>query len=252
MGLINQPSNQIKLTNVSLVRMRKGKRRFELACYQNKVQDWRSGVETDLDEVLQIHSIFLNVSKGQVASNEDLKSSFGSTDVDKIILEILKKGDLQVGEKERQAKLQQQHATVIEMIASKCVNPNTKRPYPTTIIEKALSELGVNILGNRSPKAQALDAIKQLVAKQIIPIARARMRIRLTADAKEAKKYRESIIALVEQIEDEDWSTEWECTGFIDPGNFRALSELLKNESKGRASIEVLDTAVIQEGEVTL
>jgi ribosome maturation protein SDO1 len=41
---INQPSNQIKLTNVSLVRMKKGKKRFEIACYQNKVQDWRSNV----------------------------------------------------------------------------------------------------------------------------------------------------------------------------------------------------------------
>lgn len=29
---INQPSNQIKLTNVSLVRLKKGKKRFELAC----------------------------------------------------------------------------------------------------------------------------------------------------------------------------------------------------------------------------
>lgn len=60
---INQPSGSIKLTNISLVRMRKGKttlecvytkyaklttpigkKRFEIACYQNKVQDWRKGV----------------------------------------------------------------------------------------------------------------------------------------------------------------------------------------------------------------
>ncbi|KAG9535125.1 hypothetical protein KCU86_g17205, partial [Aureobasidium melanogenum] len=56
---INQPSNQIKLTNVSLVRMKKGKKRFEVACYKNKVLEWRSGVETDLDNVLQIPNVFL-------------------------------------------------------------------------------------------------------------------------------------------------------------------------------------------------
>ncbi|KAK9480118.1 SBDS protein C-terminal domain-containing protein [Lipomyces japonicus] len=248
---INQPSSQIKLTNVSLVRMKKGKRRFELACYMNKVQDWRSGVETDLDEVLQIHNVFLNVSKGQVAPNEDLKASFGTTDSDKIILEILKKGELQVGEKERQAKSQQQHATVIEIVSSKCVNPSTKRPYPTTIIEKALAELGYNIVANKNSKAQALDAIKQLVSKQIIPIARAKMRVRLTADAKEAKRYRPAVVALIDQIEDEDWGAEWECVGFIDPGSYKELGELLRAESKGKASIDVLDTAVIQEGEET-
>ncbi|KAK9450341.1 SBDS protein C-terminal domain-containing protein [Limtongia smithiae] len=249
---INQPSNQIKLTNVSLVRMRKGKRRFELACYQNKVQDWRSGVETDLDEVLQIPNVFLNVSKGQVAPNDDLKASFGTTDTDKIILEILKKGELQVGEKERQAKQQQQHATVIELVASKCVNPGTKRPYPTTIIEKALSEIGVNFIASKSPKAQALDAIKQLIAKQIIPIARAQMRIRVSGDKKEAKKYRDKIVALIETIVEEDWSQEWECIGFIDPGKFREIGDLLSKESRGLANIEVLDMAVIQEGEQEL
>jgi hypothetical protein len=44
--------------------------------------------ETDLDEVLQIHSIFLNVSKGQVASKEDLNKSFKTDDQDKIIQEV--------------------------------------------------------------------------------------------------------------------------------------------------------------------
>ncbi|KAK9464756.1 SBDS protein C-terminal domain-containing protein [Lipomyces arxii] len=246
---IQQPSNQIKLTNVSLVRMRKGKRRFELACYQNKVQDWRSGVETDLDEVLQIPSVFLNVSKGQVAPNEDLKSSFGTTDTDKIILEILKKGELQVGEKERQAKAQQTHATVLDLVASKCVNPTTKRPYPTTIIDKAIAELGINIIATKSAKAQSLDVIKKLIEKQIIPIARARMRIRVSGNAKEAKKYRDTVVALIEKIEEEDWSTEWECIGFIEPGKFREIGDLLRNESKGRGAIEVLEMAVIQEGE---
>ena len=32
MSRINLPSNQIKLTNVSLVRLKKGKKRFEIAC----------------------------------------------------------------------------------------------------------------------------------------------------------------------------------------------------------------------------
>ena len=38
------PSNQIKLTNVSVVRLKKGGLRFELACYKNKVLEWRSKV----------------------------------------------------------------------------------------------------------------------------------------------------------------------------------------------------------------
>lgn len=37
------PTNQIRLTNVAVVRMKKGGKRFEIACYKNKVMSWRSG-----------------------------------------------------------------------------------------------------------------------------------------------------------------------------------------------------------------
>src|ERR1700761_946121 len=69
---IQQPANQIKLTNVSLVRYKKGKKRFELACYKNKLLEYRSGTETDLDNVLQVPTIFLNASKGETAPNAEL------------------------------------------------------------------------------------------------------------------------------------------------------------------------------------
>lgn len=42
----------------------------------------------DLDEVLQIHSIFINVSKGQLAKKEDLTSAFGTDKTDQIIIEV--------------------------------------------------------------------------------------------------------------------------------------------------------------------
>ena len=52
---INQPSNQIKLTNVSLVRLKKGKKRFEVACYKNTVTSFRAGNETELDNFERGH-----------------------------------------------------------------------------------------------------------------------------------------------------------------------------------------------------
>lgn len=36
------PINQVKLTNVAVVRLRKGGKRFEIACYRNKVQEYRN------------------------------------------------------------------------------------------------------------------------------------------------------------------------------------------------------------------
>ncbi|ROT37943.1 Shwachman-Bodian-diamond syndrome protein [Sodiomyces alkalinus F11] len=139
---INQPSNQIKLTNISLVRLKKGKKRFEIACYKNKVLEYRSGIETDLDNVLQIPQVFLNVSKGQTAPKEDLEKAFGKgKSTDEIVLEILKRGDIQVGEKERAAQHERVQNEVVSIVASRLVDPRTKRVYTRGMIEKALDML---------------------------------------------------------------------------------------------------------------
>jgi len=84
-----------------VVRLKKGGKRFEgirllafityrlAACYKNKVLEWRSGVETDIDEVLQIHSVFQNVSKGQVANSEDLRKAFKTDIIEDILKEVI-------------------------------------------------------------------------------------------------------------------------------------------------------------------
>ena len=89
-------AGQKRLTNIAVVRLKRHGIRFEIACYKNKVQDWRSGAETDIDEVLQTTDVFANVSKGQFAKKDDLTKAFGTSDSEAICREILAKGDLQV------------------------------------------------------------------------------------------------------------------------------------------------------------
>jgi len=303
---INQPSNQIKLTNVSLVRLKKAKKRFEIACYKNKVLEWRSGIETDLDNVLQIEGVFLNVSKGQTAPSADLAKAFGAkTSVNDIILEILNKGELQVGEKERHAQLERVHNEVVGIVASKLVDPKTKRVYTTGMIEKALDMLssqgsqaphdkaagsgtGTPVIGEegeakpkvkehvwtgvvatKSAKSQALEAMKALIAHQPIPVARARMRLRITCPTgilKHAAKstgpklgddngeentkgtVKDRILSYIEQVETQDVvGSDWEVTGFVEPGAFKGLGDFIGSETKGQGRVEVLDMAVTHE-----
>ena len=71
------PSAQLKLTNVAYVRLQKKGKRYEIACYRNKVLSWRNKMETDLSEVLQTDTVFVNVSKGLLANKKDLIEAFG-------------------------------------------------------------------------------------------------------------------------------------------------------------------------------
>ncbi|PWO00062.1 Shwachman-Bodian-diamond syndrome protein [Tilletiopsis washingtonensis] len=249
---INQPSNQIKLTNVSVVRLKKGGKRFEVAAYKNKVREWRTGVETDLDDVVQIHSVFINVSKGQLASADEMKKAFGTAETPDIILEILKKGELQVGDKERSHELSSTFREIATFVAERCVDPSSKRPYTVGLIEKAMHDSHYSIKTGKSAKSQALDVIKLLQSTKTIPIERAKMRVRITMANKEGKRLKEKIVPLVETVEDEDWTDEWELIAVIDPGSLRLINELLETETKGRGRVETLSFSSVADGDEAL
>ncbi len=230
-------------------------------------------------------------------------------------MEILKKGEMQVGEKERHAQLERVHNEVVDIVAGKLVDPKSKRVYTTGMIEKALDQLSsqgahkqdegakgsgtatptigeeqaegakgkgkemptwTGVVTTKSAKSQALEAMKALIAWQPIPVTRARMRLRVTCPTsilKQASKsaskkdaqdngaedadgekstgtVKDRILSYVEQIESQDtMGQEWEVVGFVEPGAFKGLGEFIGGETKGRGRVEVLDMAVVHEGD---
>lgn len=251
MSMIFTPINQIRLTNVAVVRMKKSGKRFEIACYRNKVVSWRNKLEKDIDEVLQTHTVFINVSKGQVAKKEDLIKCFGIDDQTEICKEILAKGELQVSDKERQLALDSMFKDIATTVADKCVNPESKRPYPVSMIEKAMKDVHFSVKPNRNAKQQALDVIPQL--KTVIPLERAQMRLKVTVSGKEARKLREKIIKLATTVESEDWdSGTLDLICLIDPGQYRKIDELVRSETKGTGLLELLNLKEITEGDEIL
>ncbi|KAH9945569.1 Shwachman-Bodian-diamond syndrome protein [Amylocystis lapponica] len=240
---LQQPSNQIKLTNVSVVRLKKGGKRFEIACYKNKVQEWRNGVETDLDDVLQIANVYTNVSKGELAKSQDLQKAFSTTDQDTIVKEILKKGELQVGEKEREHDLSSIRREIATLVAEKCVDPATQTRYPVGVIEKAMDEAGFSVRPGKNAKSQVSECLKLLQTESKLPIQRARMRVSVTVPTADAARVRDRVLSSAEKVERDETGEEWVTILLIDPGQFRVLSELLQKECKGRGRLETVTFA---------
>ncbi|XP_066352181.1 uncharacterized protein [Miscanthus floridulus] len=174
-----QPVGQKRLTNVAVVRLRKHGQRFEIACFPNKVLSWRSCVEKDIDEVLQSHTVYSNVSKGVLAKSKDLTKAFGTDDQTQICIEILEKGELQVSGKEREAQLSSQFRDIATIVMEKTINLETRRPYTITMIERLMHEIHFAVDPNLTSKEQALKVIKKLT--EHFPIKRAPLRVRFTA-----------------------------------------------------------------------
>ncbi|KAK3751515.1 hypothetical protein QZH41_019092, partial [Actinostola sp. cb2023] len=196
--------------------------------------------EKDLDEVLQTDTIFTNVSKGQVAKNEDLKRAFGTENKTEICTKvILSKGELQVSEKERSQQLEASFRDIATVVADKCVNPETKRPYPVGVIERAMKDIHYSVVTTRSTKQQALEVIRQL--KESMPIERAQMRLKLILPSKDAKRIKEKLKPMLSTIESEEWDVDLEMVCLVDPGRYREIDEVIRVETKARGSIEVLN-----------
>ncbi|XP_054065645.1 ribosome maturation protein SBDS isoform X1 [Rissa tridactyla] len=206
--------------------------------------------EKDLDEVLQTHTVFVNVSKGQVAKKEDLVKAFGTDDQTEICKMILSKGELQVSDKERHTQLEQMFRDIATIVADKCVNPETKRPYTVILIERAMKDIHYSVKPHKSTKQQALEVIRQL--KETMQIERAHMRLRFILPAKEGKKLKEKLKPLIKVIENEDFQEQLEIVCLIDPGCFREIDELIRSETKGKGTLEVLSLKDVEEGDEKL
>jgi len=254
-GGIKTPTNQKLLTNVAVVKMKKCGKRFEIACYKNKVVSWREGIEKDLDEVLQSHTVFVNVSKGEVAKKADLVKCFEELEGDQteICKLILSKGDLQVSDKERQAQQEAMFKDIATVISDKCVNPESKRPYPVSIIEKAMKECHVSVKPNKSSKQQALETIGKLQAS--IPIERAMMRMKVVTPLKASNKIRKSLSKLgpgVKVESEEKIEEEMMMILLVDPGQYRGIDTLVKEETQGAGSMELLNLKEVRDEEEKL
>uniref|UniRef100_A0A6U9QUQ6 C2H2-type domain-containing protein n=1 Tax=Picocystis salinarum TaxID=88271 RepID=A0A6U9QUQ6_9CHLO len=240
-------AGQKRLTNVAVVRYKKGGVRFEIACYKNKVLNWRNGIETDLDEVVQTTSVFSNVSKGVFASQEDLQRVFGTTDQVEIVKIILQKGELQVSDKERELEYATLFKDVVSIVVDKCVNPETQRPYPAGIIERTLKELHFAVDPKKTAKQQAMEAIPSI--QKVFPIERAKMRLKMALPKALHKQFRELLSAENAQVERESATDEGTAfTVLIDPGSFRKFDSFVHKQSDRKGKLEVLSLAVVQEG----
>lgn len=136
-------------------------------------------------------------------------------------------------------------------VANTCVNPELRRPYPVTIIEKAMKEVHYSIKPNQSTKQQVLQVIKLIKEKDAIPIERAKMRLKVNFRGNTAKKIKEKIMKIdsVEMESEDKLEDDITLVFLIDPGSFKIIDEMVKAENKGNALIEVMSYQVKVSGD---
>jgi len=59
-----------------------------------------------------------------------------------------------VSEKERHVTLESTFRDVATVVSDMCVNPDTRRPYPTTLVERALKDIHFSVKPTKTAKQQ--------------------------------------------------------------------------------------------------
>lgn len=59
-----------------------------------------------------------------------------------------------MSDKERHSQLETMFRDIATIVAEKCVNPETKRPYTVSLIEGAMKEIHYSVKANKSTKQQ--------------------------------------------------------------------------------------------------
>jgi ribosome maturation protein SDO1 len=68
--------------------------------------------------------------------------------------QILDKGELQVSGKEREAQLSTQFRDIATIVMEKTINPDTRRPYTISMIERLMHEIHFAVDPNLTSKEQ--------------------------------------------------------------------------------------------------
>jgi len=243
------PQNQKRLTNIAIVKYKSHGKRFEIACAKNKVLDWREGVETILDEVLQTTTIFENVGKGKMAATKDVQTVFGDKSEEDICKFILENGELQVSEKERDVQLSELFRQVATVIAEKCVSPQTGLPLTRTMVESLMKECHISIRPGIPAKKQALKVMEVLcVHDGGVHIARADMKLRIAVPEQHVAKARDLLKTVISDSTAIDETTSGKTLSFVfecAPSHYRSLDVFVQEHS---GNLLVLDRAVTGEG----
>jgi len=158
----------VSLDEAVIARLEKFGERFEILVDPDTAQELKAGEEVDLAEGLAAEYIFKDSSKGDRATEDNLKKAFGTHDVLKVAKQIILKGNIQLTQAQRKEMKEKKKRKILDVIVRNAINPQTNTPHPRQRIERAMDEAKIHV----DPFKNVDEQVKEIMArlKPLIPI----------------------------------------------------------------------------------
>ncbi len=171
----------VSLDKAVIARYKHGKKIFEVLVDPEKVDAIKGGADTDMGDVLAAEDIFEDASKGEKATESDLKTVFSTTDVAEIATRIIKEGEVQLTTEQRRKRVEEKRKMVIDQISRISINPQTDTPHPPGRIEIAMKEAKVHIDPFKTVDELVTETVKAIRPKIPIKIEETGIAIKIPA-----------------------------------------------------------------------
>ena len=149
----------------TIARLRSGKLIFETVVDLDNALKLKQGKNVSVAEVIRDVAVYLDQKKGMKAGSMELKNIFGTDNFEKVVEQIVKKGELEITKEYREAALETRKKQIVDFLAKNAIDARTGRPFPPNVLENAIRETGVKI-ENQPVEKQ----IKQVVEKLLTAI----------------------------------------------------------------------------------
>ncbi len=149
-----------------IAKLEKNGKRYEIEVDCEKAMDIKDGRSSDISSALLVDKVFKDIKKGEVAGN--LQREFGTDDINKIALKIIKEGTVQISTAYKQKQAEMLKKRIIDKIAGMAIDMNTNLPIPRQRIELAMKNVHHNFDINKPEKEQFEEVLQKL--KKILPM----------------------------------------------------------------------------------
>ena len=229
----------VRLEDAIIARYEHSGHRFEILVDPNIIDDVKSEKVENVVDYMVIDEIFKDAHKGDRASEELIKEIFGTTDVNEVAKEIIKKGQVQLTTEQRRKMLEEKKKRIIAEIARNAINPQTGAPHPPQRIELAMEEAKVHIDPLKSVEEQVPIVLKAL--RPIIPIRfeKVKIAIKVSGDMY-GKIYGE--LSKSGTILQEEWQKDGSWIGVVEiPAGMQGeFLDMLNKKTHGNVQTKIL------------
>lgn len=164
-----------------------------------------------------------------------------------ICKEILEKGDFQVTELERKTLTEGMYRDVASIVVEKSYNTDTGRAYSLSMVQNAMKDIHFSVNLSKGAKQQALEVIRKL--KQVMPIARVKLSLRITTPSAHASQIEEMLLnnaaeivkgaSAATSLSTADAVSKTVIEVNINPESFRAIEDATTSLTQGQGILEI-------------